>query len=150
MRWNKLSTKANEFRWSISQTIKMSNPCMPSKLIMILSMPLKIWCSLSATTSATGFCYGNWEKWGEKTQSLTRCVVTLLHIYGHCLIAWPKVCRSKELGGLGISGLKSLGWALRDDCGCKRQILQNHGRLSQFRKRKTNLRGTRCYFIKRK
>lgn len=32
---------------------------------------------------------------------------------GHCLIAWRKVCRSKELGGLGISDLKSLGYALR-------------------------------------
>lgn len=32
---------------------------------------------------------------------------------GHCLIAWPKVCRSRELGGLGISDLKSLGIALR-------------------------------------
>ena len=32
---------------------------------------------------------------------------------GHCLIAWPKVCRSKELGGLGIADLKSLGYALR-------------------------------------
>ena len=32
---------------------------------------------------------------------------------GHCLIAWPKVCRAKELGGLGISDLKSLGSALR-------------------------------------
>ncbi|KAG2564742.1 hypothetical protein PVAP13_7NG023489 [Panicum virgatum] len=32
---------------------------------------------------------------------------------GHCLIAWPKVCRTKELGGLGISDLKSLGIALR-------------------------------------
>jgi hypothetical protein len=32
---------------------------------------------------------------------------------GHCLIAWPKVCRSRELGGLGISDLKSLSLALR-------------------------------------
>lgn len=32
---------------------------------------------------------------------------------GHCLIAWPKVCCSRELGGLGISDLKSLGYALR-------------------------------------
>jgi len=31
---------------------------------------------------------------------------------GHCLLAWPKVCRAKELGGLGISDLKSLGIAL--------------------------------------
>jgi hypothetical protein len=77
---------------------------MPSKLIMIPSMPLKIWCSLSATTSATGFCYGNLENWGERTQPLT-----YTYIYGHCLIAWPKVCRSKELGVLSISGLKSLG-----------------------------------------
>jgi hypothetical protein len=32
---------------------------------------------------------------------------------GHCLIAWPKVTRPKELGGLGISDLKHLNWALR-------------------------------------
>jgi hypothetical protein len=32
---------------------------------------------------------------------------------GHCLIAWPKVCRAKELGKLGISDLKSLSIALR-------------------------------------
>jgi hypothetical protein len=32
---------------------------------------------------------------------------------GHCLIAWPKVCRSQELGGLGIADLKSLGYVLR-------------------------------------
>ena len=32
---------------------------------------------------------------------------------GHCLIAWPKVTRPPELGGLGISDLQSLGWALR-------------------------------------
>jgi len=32
---------------------------------------------------------------------------------GHCLVAWVKVCLPKELGGLGISDLKSLGWALR-------------------------------------
>jgi len=32
---------------------------------------------------------------------------------GHYLITWPKVCRSKELGGLGISDLKALGVALR-------------------------------------
>ena len=31
---------------------------------------------------------------------------------GHCLIAWPKVCR-RELGGLGISDLKRLSCALR-------------------------------------
>ena len=31
---------------------------------------------------------------------------------GHCLLAWPKVCRAKELGGLGISDLTSLGIAL--------------------------------------
>ena len=32
---------------------------------------------------------------------------------GHCLIAWPKVCRAKELDGLGISDLKSQSIALR-------------------------------------
>jgi hypothetical protein len=32
---------------------------------------------------------------------------------GHCLIAWPKVCQAKELGGLRISDLKSLSIALR-------------------------------------
>jgi hypothetical protein len=32
---------------------------------------------------------------------------------GHCLIAWPKVTRPKELGGLGILDLKRFGWALR-------------------------------------
>jgi len=30
---------------------------------------------------------------------------------GHCLIAWPKVTRPPELGGLGISDLQRLGWA---------------------------------------
>src|SRR6266540_2591477 len=32
---------------------------------------------------------------------------------GHCLVAWPKVARPLELGGLGISQLQQLGWALR-------------------------------------
>ncbi|WVZ88874.1 hypothetical protein U9M48_035341 [Paspalum notatum var. saurae] len=32
---------------------------------------------------------------------------------GHCLIAWNKVQLPKELGGLGISNLQTLGWALR-------------------------------------
>ena len=32
---------------------------------------------------------------------------------GHCLVAWPKVTRPLELGGLGISQLQQLGWALR-------------------------------------
>ncbi|WVZ93176.1 hypothetical protein U9M48_039178 [Paspalum notatum var. saurae] len=31
----------------------------------------------------------------------------------HCLIAWDKVQCPKELGGLGISNLQRLGWALR-------------------------------------
>ena len=32
---------------------------------------------------------------------------------GHCVITWLKVCRPKELGGLGISDLKTLGWSLK-------------------------------------
>jgi hypothetical protein len=32
---------------------------------------------------------------------------------GHCLIAWPKVARPKELGGLGIPDIKNLNRALR-------------------------------------
>lgn len=32
---------------------------------------------------------------------------------GHCLVAWPKVCRPLELGGLGIADLQKMGWALR-------------------------------------
>jgi hypothetical protein len=32
---------------------------------------------------------------------------------GHCLVAWGKVCRPLELGGLGISNLNDLAWALR-------------------------------------
>jgi hypothetical protein len=32
---------------------------------------------------------------------------------GHCIIAWLTVCRPKELGGLGISDLKTLGWSLK-------------------------------------
>lgn len=32
---------------------------------------------------------------------------------GHCLVAWPKVTRPTELGGLGISHLQNLGWVLR-------------------------------------
>jgi hypothetical protein len=31
----------------------------------------------------------------------------------HCLVAWDMVCRPTELGGLGISNLRNLGWALR-------------------------------------
>ena len=32
---------------------------------------------------------------------------------GHCLVAWGKASRPPELGGLGISDLKYLGWVLR-------------------------------------
>jgi hypothetical protein len=32
---------------------------------------------------------------------------------GHCLIAWSKVARPPNLGGLGISHLQFMGWALR-------------------------------------
>ncbi|GJM91592.1 hypothetical protein PR202_ga07979 [Eleusine coracana subsp. coracana] len=32
---------------------------------------------------------------------------------GHCMIAWPKVARPKELGGLGVADLKRLGCALQ-------------------------------------
>jgi hypothetical protein len=32
---------------------------------------------------------------------------------GHCLVAWGKVCRPLQLGGLGIASLPELCWALR-------------------------------------
>jgi hypothetical protein len=32
---------------------------------------------------------------------------------GHCLVAWTKVTKPKEMGGLGVADLKSLGMALR-------------------------------------
>jgi hypothetical protein len=32
---------------------------------------------------------------------------------GHCLVAWDRVCQPIEMGVLGISNLKMLGWALR-------------------------------------
>jgi hypothetical protein len=32
---------------------------------------------------------------------------------GHCLVALGRVCRSIELGGLGVFSLKELSWALR-------------------------------------
>jgi hypothetical protein len=32
---------------------------------------------------------------------------------GHCLVACESVCRPIEYGGLGISNLKNLGWAVR-------------------------------------
>ena len=32
---------------------------------------------------------------------------------GQCVIAWSKVCRPVELGGLGIHNLDTLSWSLR-------------------------------------
>jgi hypothetical protein len=32
---------------------------------------------------------------------------------GHCLVSWLVVTRPKELGGLEIADLKTLGWVLR-------------------------------------
>jgi hypothetical protein len=32
---------------------------------------------------------------------------------GHCQVAWGVACRPMNLGGLGISSLKELGWSLR-------------------------------------
>jgi hypothetical protein len=32
---------------------------------------------------------------------------------GHCQVAWGKLCRPIEMGGLGIPSLKELGWTLR-------------------------------------
>jgi hypothetical protein len=32
---------------------------------------------------------------------------------GHYLVAWDAVCHPMELGGLGISNLRNLSWALR-------------------------------------
>jgi hypothetical protein len=31
---------------------------------------------------------------------------------GHCLVRWERLCRSPDLGGLGIHNLEILGWAL--------------------------------------
>jgi hypothetical protein len=56
---------------------------------------------------------------------------------GHCLLAWPKVCRPVELGGLGISNLQNLNWALWMRWiwafGCKRLRLTDLGPPSQFK-----------------
>ncbi|WVZ75385.1 hypothetical protein U9M48_023441 [Paspalum notatum var. saurae] len=47
---------------------------------------------------------------------------------GHCLIAWNKVQQPKKLGGLGISNLQTLGWALRMRCcGYRRLNLIGYG-----------------------
>jgi hypothetical protein len=32
---------------------------------------------------------------------------------GHCLVSWGRVCRPLKLGGLGISSLPEMCWALR-------------------------------------
>jgi hypothetical protein len=32
---------------------------------------------------------------------------------GHCAVAWGRVCRPRELGGLGIFSITALGWALK-------------------------------------
>jgi len=32
---------------------------------------------------------------------------------GNCLVAWEKVLRPLQYGGLGIHNLETLGWALR-------------------------------------
>jgi hypothetical protein len=32
---------------------------------------------------------------------------------GHCMVVWDKVCRPLHMGGLGISNLTKLCWALR-------------------------------------
>jgi hypothetical protein len=32
---------------------------------------------------------------------------------GYCLVVWGKVCRPLQLGGLGISSLKEVCWALK-------------------------------------
>jgi hypothetical protein len=31
----------------------------------------------------------------------------------HCQVAWGRVCRPRKLGGLGISNLRDLTWALK-------------------------------------
>jgi hypothetical protein len=32
---------------------------------------------------------------------------------GHCLVNWKKVCRPKDLGGLGVTNLEIFGRSLR-------------------------------------
>jgi hypothetical protein len=47
---------------------------------------------------------------------------------------WGKVCRPLELGGIGISSLKELGWALRMRwLWLEKRILVVHGQHHPFR-----------------
>jgi hypothetical protein len=41
---------------------------------------------------------------------------------GHCLLAWPKVTRPKELGGLGIHDVRMMSWALRARWSCYKKL----------------------------
>ena len=43
---------------------------------------------------------------------------------GHCLLAWPKVTRPPNLGGLGISNVQNMS------CGCKKLSRGSHGHFS--------------------
>ena len=54
---------------------------------------------------------------------------------GHCLVAWETACSPTELGGLGISNLKNLGWALR---------ARQDG--SGYRKRSHTVLGLHCLY----
>lgn len=52
---------------------------------------------------------------------------------GHCLLAWSKVTRPKDLGGLGISDLWNLSWALQAQWPwLQKLIIADHGLLSPF------------------
>jgi hypothetical protein len=44
---------------------------------------------------------------------------------GHCKVAWPSVCKPPELGGLGLSNLELMGYALRLRWMCHRKTGTN-------------------------
>jgi hypothetical protein len=65
-------------------------------IYVVMAMEFPSWAFKAITKYQRGFYGGRKES-----------------IRGHCLLAWPKVTRPKELGGMGIHDVRTLGWALR-------------------------------------